>query len=138
MNREKLIAQLSIDEGRKPRIYRDTVGKWTGGVGRNLSDRPFFENEIDLMLNNDITLVEVQLDDKLPWWRTMTDARQNVLLNMCFNLGIDRLLGFKNTLAYMKAGNYNKAADGMLSSLWAKQVGDRAKRLAATMRTGEF
>lgn len=138
MNPQRLAADLSVDEGRRARIYLDTVGKWTGGVGRNLSDRAFSEDEIDLMLKNDIRGVEQDLDRRLPWWRQMSEARQNVLANMCFNLGIDRLLGFVNTLALMKAGRYDAAAAEMLDSKWAKQVGDRAIRLAATMRKGEF
>lgn len=138
MNMQKLIDQLSIDEGRKPRLYVDSVGKQTIGVGRNLSDRALFEDEIDLMLKNDIGLVVKQLDENLPWWRDMTDARQNALLNMAFNLGINGLLGFTNTLVFMRSGRYDAAAGGMLSSKWAKQVGRRAERLAAIMRTGEF
>jgi lysozyme len=138
MNAQRLAADLTTDEGRRPRIYVDTVGKVTGGVGRNLTDRPFSDDEIDLMLKNDIKGTEGDLDRRLPWWRQMSDARQNVLANMCFNLGIDRLLGFANTLTLMKAGRYDAAAAEMLDSKWAKQVGARAIRLAATMRKGEF
>lgn len=135
MNRAKLIAQLNIDEGRRPRIYVDTVGKVTGGVGRNLTDRAFAESEIDLMLNNDIDLVTQALDRSLPWWRQMNEARQNVLANMGF-MGIGSLMLFVNTLAAMKAGRYDVAADEMLKSKWAGQVGARATRLAEVMRTG--
>lgn len=138
MNAERLAAQLTVDEGRRARIYVDTVGKVTGGVGRNLTDRAFSDDEIDLMLRNDIKGVEQDLDRRLPWWREMSEARQNVLANMCFNLGIDRLLGFVNTLAFMKAKRYDAAAAEMLDSKWAKQVGARAIRLAAAMRKGEF
>ncbi len=137
MNRSKLEAQLNIDEGRRPRIYVDTVGKVTGGVGRNLTDRAFSEDEINLMLKNDIDLVEKQLDKHFPWWRQMNDVRQNVLANMGF-MGIGSLSTFINTLAAMEAGQYDVAAKGMLASKWAKQVGDRAVRLATQMRTGEF
>jgi lysozyme len=138
MNRQKLEQQLAIDEGRRALIYTDTVGKITGGIGRNLTDRPFFDDEIALMLKNDVSLVEQDLDKRLPWWRDMTDARQNVLANMAFNLGINRLLGFGKTLAHMRAGEYDAAASEMLDSRWAKQVGARAVRLAALMRKGEF
>jgi lysozyme len=137
MNRERLAEQLTIDEGRRARVYTDTVGKLTVGVGRNISDRAFSEDEIDLMLNNDIKLVEAQLDRSLPWWRQMNDARQNVLANMCF-MGIGTLLGFVNTLKAMKEGRYDAAAAGMLNSKWAKQVGQRANRLADIMKKGEF
>lgn len=138
MNIPKLQAQLVIDEGKKKRVYTDTVGKLTVGVGRNISDRDFSDDEIALMLANDITIVEKALDINVPWWRQMNDARQNVLANMCFNMGWQRLSQFKNTLSAMLTGRFDDAAKGMMDSLWAKQVGDRAKRLAEMMRTGEF
>ena len=138
MNEQKLAAQLTVDEDRRPRIYLDTKGKVTGGVGRNLTDRAFSDDEIDLMLTNDIKGVARDLDRNLPWWRQMSEARQNVLANMCFNMGIVKLLGFAKTLTLMKAARYDAAAAEMLDSLWAKQVGARAIRLAATMRKGEF
>ena len=138
MNIDNLKAQLTIDEGRKKHIYVDTVGKITAGVGRNLTDRDFSDDEIDLMLTNDIELVERQLDISLPWWRSMSEARQTVLANMAFNMGIAGLLKFKNTLGAMMGGRFDDAAKGMLDSLWAKQTGARAQRLAAIMRTGQF
>ena len=138
MDRQKLTAQLTIDEGRRAIAYVDTVGKLTAGVGRNITDRPFFDDEIALMLKNDIDLVEKELDRRLPWWRQMTPARQNVLANMCFNLGINRLLGFERALTHMRASRYDDAAREMLASKWARQVGARAIRLASLMRKGEF
>jgi lysozyme len=136
VNREKLAAQLSIDEGRRKKLYKDTVGKNTGGVGHNFDDKGLSDAVIDLMLQEDIQDAINDLDKRLPWWKRMSEARQGVICNMCFNLGIDRLLGFKNTLADMEAGRYDHAADGMLASLWAKQVGPRAQRLADIMRKG--
>ena len=136
MNIQQLSAQLEIDEGKKPRIYIDTVGKITGGIGRNLTDRAFSEDEIQLMLRNDIDMVINQLDNLFPWWKQMSDRRQQVLCNMTFNLGITKMAQFKNTLAAMQTGRYNDAADGMLASLWAKQGGARAQRLSTMMREG--
>lgn len=138
MDRAKLAAQLEIDEKRCRQIYVDTVGKVTGGVGRNLTDRGFSEDEIDLMLRNDIATAERELDHALPWWRSLNDARQNALANACFNLGINRLLGFKNALALLQAGRWDASAAEFLNSRWAGQVGDRAKRIADLIRKGEF
>jgi lysozyme len=136
MNYDKLAAQLVIDEDKRSKIYTDTRGKVTGGVGRNLSDRGFSEDEIQLMLKNDINMVEKQLDANLPWWREMSEERQNVLANMCFNMGITKLLQFKTTLDCMQQGRYKEASVAMLNSVWAKQVGARAGRLALIMLGG--
>jgi lysozyme len=131
-----LRAELSRDEGRKPRIYIDTVGKTTGGVGRNLSDVPFSDDEIDLMLTNDIVRTTAALDKNLAWWRNLDPIRQRVIVNMAFNLGVAGLLTFTNTLAAIQRGDYSSAATGMLQSKWAVQVGARATRLSNMMRTG--
>lgn len=135
-SRTLLAAQLNTDEGRRKRIYVDTVGKVTGGVGRNLTDRGFSEDEIDLMLRNDIAIVFRDLDRNCPWWGGLSEVRQEVLANMCFNMGIARLLGFKQFLGALQCGRWDIAAEQMLDSQWAKQVGDRAVRLAKQMREG--
>lgn len=136
MNRAKLISQLYEDEGKRSKPYKCTAGKTTIGVGRNLDDRGLSDDEIAYLLNNDITNCERDLDRALPWWKDMDDARRNVLVNMCFNLGISRLLGFKNTLGLIQSKRYDAAAAAMLESKWADQVGIRAARLARVMRTG--
>lgn len=136
MNPALMRVELIRDEGIRLRPYRCTAGKLTIGVGRNLEDVGISVEEANHMLDADIDRAAAALDKALPWWRDLSEARQRVLLNMCFNLGIGSLLGFKNTLAAIKAGRYEDAATGMLASKWAGQVGDRAKRLAAMMKTG--
>ncbi|KAG0310255.1 hypothetical protein BGZ97_012685, partial [Linnemannia gamsii] len=82
----KLLSELSRDEGRRLKPYRDTVGKLTIGVGRNLTDVGISESECDMLLENDIARIRAWLDLKLPWWRDMDKVRQRVLINMTFNL----------------------------------------------------
>ena len=128
--------ELKRDEGEKLFPYVDPVGKTTIGVGRNLTDRGIDPDESALMLHNDIQHVIQMLNASLPWWTTLTDARQRVLANMCFNLGWPRLMLFKQMLAAMQAGDIEGAEKEMLDSKWAKQVGARADRLAAQWRAG--
>lgn len=135
-SRAHLVKALILDEGARNFPYKDTVGKLTIGVGRNLDDRGLSDREIGVLLENDITIVVDELDRHLPWWREMNDVRQRALANMCFNLGWPKLRGFVNTLAAMQRGDYQVAADGMRASLWARQVGARARRLAREMETG--
>jgi lysozyme len=136
VNRDDLRSMLVLHEGLRLKPYRCTAGKLTIGVGRNLDDNGITQAEAFQLLENDILAVEADLDRTWPWWREMSEARQQVLADMCFNLGLTRLGGFANTLAAMKRGDYNAAADGMLKSLWASQVGRRAQRLAKMMREG--
>lgn len=136
MNVDALAAQLVTDEGMRLKPYKDSVGKTTIGCGRNLDDVGISKAEAMAMLAADIDIAAGDLDKFLPWWRQMTDRRQQALCNMAFNLGITKLQTFKNTLAAMKAGDYKAAAIGMRASLWAKQVGARAERLATMMEEG--
>lgn len=142
MDIKVLVAELERDEGLRLKPYRDTVGKLTVGVGRNLDDVGLSQDEAEYLLQNDIKRACADLDANLPWWRELDDVRQRVLVNMCFNMGIGSiqagrgLLSFGITLLKVKSGDYAGAAAGMLASKWAGQVGGRAKRLADMMRTG--
>ena len=101
-----------------------------------MDDKGLSKAEISILLSNDINACEADLDREMPWWRRLTDNRQRVMLNMCFNLGITRLKGFKNMLRDVQNGLYDQAAVEMLDSLWARQVGGRAVRLAKMMKNG--
>ena len=94
------------------------------------------EDEIDYLLQNDIQLVLKDLVKNLPWFIKLDSERQEVLMNMCYNLGWPRLSLFKTTLSLIEQGLYKDASISMLTSLWAKQVGQRAVRLAKQMETG--
>jgi lysozyme len=136
MNRAQLKVELVRDEGLRLKPYRCTAGKLTIGVGRNLEDRGISESEAAVLLENDIRQVEADLERRLPFFRSLTDARQRVLVNMGFNLGVPGLLKFENTLKLIEAGKYADAAAAMLDSKWAKQVGARAARLSQMMKEG--
>lgn len=134
---QKVKEQLLRHEGLKLKPYRCPAGKLTIGVGRNLEDRGVSQKEAFIMLENDILRCESELLDDLPEvYSGLNDNRKSVLLNMCFNLGITGLMGFKNTLAFISAGDFERAANGMLASRWAKQVGRRAIELSELMRKG--
>ncbi len=141
MNRAALKIQLVRHEGLRLKPYRDTVGKVTIGVGRNLDDVGISEAEAHAMLDADIDRTERALRAALPWVDELDDARQGVLLNMAFNMGVGvpgsarGLLGFPYTLGLVQAGKYDEAAKAMLESKWARQVGKRATELAQIMAT---
>lgn len=137
IDRAAMIRQLRLHEGERLKPYRCTAGKLTIGVGRNLEDRGITAEESAYLLGNDIDRFTTELLRALPWVAQLDEVRQRVLLDMAFNLGLAGLLGFKNTLATIKAGDYQKAAAMMLDSKWAGQVGQRAERLSRMMFTGK-
>ena len=138
MDKTKLAEQLKKHEGLRLKPYTDTVGKLTLGIGRNLEDKGITEQEALFMLNNDVDYFYDKLCSRINWFWAINDARQNVLVNMAFNLGVSGLLSFKNMLEECKNEQYNFASIEMLDSKWAKQVGYRAEALAEQMRTGIF
>jgi lysozyme len=140
--RAELTRQLKGDEGVKPQAYQDHLGFWTIGVGRLVDTRKpgsgLRPEEITFLLNNDIDDRINALGRRLPWFLQLDAARQGVLLNMSFQLGVDGLLGFKNTLRLVERGDYAQAADNMLLSKWAQQTPERARRMAEQMRSGQW
>ena len=134
-----LIRSLRGEEGEVLTEYKDHLGYSTIGVGRLIDKRKgggITKEESAYLLNNDIDKIVEQLDKRISWWETLDEARRGVLVNMAFQMGVDGLLGFKNTLNMIQSGRYSDAAKGMLSSLWAKQTPARAKRMSEQMRTG--
>lgn len=130
MNARRVAEQLLVDEGLRLKPYRCTAGKLTIGVGRNLEDKGISAAEALGLLDNDIGEFWKELTSLLPWVLTAPEAVQEVLLNMAFNLGVPGLLKFKETLRLLQSGGYSLAAQAMLDSKWAKQVGPRAERLS--------
>ena len=137
IDRAAMTRQLRLHEGERLKPYRCTAGKLTIGVGRNLEDRGISREESAMLLANDIAREERELLRALPWVAKLDEVRQRVLLDMSFNLGLVGLLNFKNTLATIQAGDYQRAAAMMLDSKWARQVGQRAERLSRMMATGK-
>ena len=139
MDRNKLMEELKYDEGCVNEVYKDHLGYATFGVGHLIkkSDPEFGkdmgtavpEERVTECFNEDIDIVCEELDRNLPWWRGLTDNRRRILANMCFNLGYPRLSGFKNFLGALKDEDWEKAAEEMMDSRWANQVGPRAERL---------
>jgi lysozyme len=143
MNLTLLEQELRRDEGVRFSPYKDTKGIMTVGIGHNLQAKPLYnitypltDYQVSCIFQLDVKEVVDQLNQHLPWWEHLDEVRQRVLCNMCFNLGINTLLTFKNTLTAISLGNYEQATVGMRNSAWFKQVDNRAVRLANAMQTG--
>jgi lysozyme len=135
---EKLIAQLKLHEGSRTHAYDCPAGYITIGVGRNIDPNGglgLSEDEINYLLRNDIERCYRELD-RFSWFEDLDQVRQEALVNMLFNLGLPTFLEFKKTLKFVAEGKYSQAAEEMLRSKWADQVGDRAKELAYMVDTG--
>tara|TARA_R100001163_G_C5025462_1_gene167135 strand:+ start:62 stop:490 length:429 start_codon:yes stop_codon:yes gene_type:complete len=137
MDTDRLIEQLKIHEGVRDKVYLDTEGIETIGVGRNLRDKGLSEDEINYLLMNDIDEFKSKVQDTWDWWDDLDDVRQRVVVDMAFNMGLGGLSKFKKTLGHIESGEYEEASEEMLNSRWAEQVGRRANTLSEMMRTGD-
>jgi lysozyme len=141
-----IVDQLRRDEGEVKQngrhvAYQDHLGFWTLGIGRLIDGRRgggLTDQEADYLLMNDINTRIAELDRRLPYFNGLDEARKGVLINMSFQLGINGLLNFRNTLRHLELGNYDAASREMLNSNWARQTPNRANRLSRQMRTGEW
>jgi lysozyme len=139
-------AELRRDEGVRYVPYRDTATRPrnTTGVGHNLDvsplpagwTYPLTDDQVNALLNHDLTITFAGLDLHLPWWRKLDEVRQRVVANMAFNLGVGGLLTFRGALGAMQRGSYAVAAAALKASDWYGEVGERAVRLCAAMETG--
>ena len=140
----KLIEMLKVHEGVETHAYRDTVGKMTIGVGRNIDADDglgLSMQEVEYLLGNDIERVEQELVGALPWTidlLVIDSPRFDALVDLCFNLGLPRFLNFVKALDACADEDWDRAADEFMDSRWAKQVGNRAIEITEMIRTGEY
>ena len=125
-----IVEDLIRDEGLRLKPYRDTVGKITIGIGRNLDDVGISEEEARVMLSADIIKAESALRRNLSWFLEAPEPVQRGLTNMCFNIGFTGLSQFGRMLSALAKKDYDLAASEALKSKWATQVGARAVRIA--------
>ena len=140
MNLDNMREMLIANEGLSLKLYKCTAGITSIGVGRAIQTRGISEDEAMFMLNNDIEICVAALDKRYPWWKRLSEARQEVMVDLMFNLGESRLATFVQFLQSMEtassAEDYAVAAEHLLDSLYAKQLPGRSKRNAEIIRGG--
>ncbi|PAF51286.1 hypothetical protein [Helicobacter sp. 13S00477-4] len=143
----KAMSLIKIHEGFKPKPYLDTKGILTIGYGRNLKVFPLSDEEKrSLDLNHQEYSEDLASDwlasrveelygnlSKFGWFNHLDSQRQAVLLDMAYNLGIKKLIGFKKMIQALKVHDYKLAAKEMRDSDWFIQVKHRALRLSGLM-----
>ncbi len=134
----KLKQLLVKHESYKQFPYVDITGHLTIGIGRNLNDRGISTTEAFYLLDDDIIYFTGKLNHFLKFFHQLDENRQIALIDMCFNVGVQGFLNFTQMILALEAHDYQRAADEMLNSKWAEQVGDRAIALANIMRTGNI
>ena len=129
-----LLDQLKIHEGFKKKVYTDTEGYQTIGYGFAIKDLELDRDIAEEILARKVTYLITRIRKAFSWYDSMPEEIQDVVVNMCYNLGIKGYSSFKKHIKYLKEKNWEYAADEMLDSLWAKQVKTRANELSDIVR----
>lgn len=138
-----LTADLKRDEGFRALAYPDPLtggDPWTigwGHTGREVHSGLRWSIEYaESVLAFDVAAVKRGLDTSLPWWRTLDDLRQDVMVNIAFNAGVSGLMGFHRMLAAAQHQQWDVAEEEILNSKSGRELPTRYGRLAEQMRTG--
>lgn len=120
------VEQICADEGFESKPYQDHLGVWTIGHGLTF----LTEDESKFIVEHfRVPAMERELQRALPWVQHCHPEVQRVLINMAYNIGVPRLLGFEKALTAAKEQDYRKMAAEMRDSRWYRQVTNRAERL---------
>lgn len=137
MNKKRLVKTLIKHEAMRLKPYRCSEGKLTIGVGHNLDANGITERQALFILDDDIADCEKQLR-KFHWFEQLSDVRQEVVLNLFFNIGRSSFLTFRKMIRALENGDYMEAGEQMKDSKWFKQVGIRAEQLVEAMQSNSF
>ncbi len=118
--------------GRGPQWVKSMTGK-----DINKGDK-LTTADADKICRADLKTTYDALDERFPWWKELDPASQYVMVDMCYTMGADNLAQFKKMLGALREGDYETASKEMLNSKYAKQTGQRARKNAELMRTGEW
>lgn len=156
-----IFGMLRIDEGYDSKIYKDTEGFWTIGIGHLLTRDPSLDvakRELDKLVgrpcNGQITKAEAEAIfakdvDKAtrgilgnavlkPVYDVLDGVRRAALINMVFQMGVTGVAGFTNSLRMLKEKRWDDAAVNLAKSRWYNQTPNRAKRVISTFKTGTW
>lgn len=134
MNTESLLIDwIKDEEGFSEKAYIDTLGIPTFGYGFTSISR----SEADMLLHNRINSARYDVDILIRRLGIeLDDFRKCVLIDMCYQLGVNGLSKFRNMFEALRLGDYDKASDEMLDSKWHTQTPHRCELLARRMRVG--
>ena len=125
-----LLDEIKKHEGYRKSVYKCTEGYDTIGYGFAIKDLELTEDVCDIILQQKLDKLNKILNERFCWYPLSPLAIQDVVINMCYQLGVSGFSKFKKTIYYLETEQYEEASSEMLDSLWAKQTPNRAKELS--------
>ena len=128
-----LIESIKKHEGYVGIVYKDSLGIDTIGYGFAIKDLELDKDICDIILERKLKDLESRIKLKFGWYPFMPKTIQNVVMEMCYQLGVTGFSKFVKTITYLKDKDFKSASVEMLDSKWAKQTPNRAKKLSDIM-----
>tara|TARA_R100000951_G_C2645438_1_gene182432 strand:+ start:1884 stop:2288 length:405 start_codon:yes stop_codon:yes gene_type:complete len=111
-------------------VYKDSLGIDTIGYGFAIKDLELDEDICDIILERKLDNLKSMVELKFDWYKYMPQEIKNIVMEMCYQLGVTGFSKFKKTIAYLQNKEWSNASVEMLDSLWAKQTPNRAKEMS--------
>ncbi len=137
----KLLESVKKHEGYRNKVYLDSLGKRTVGVG-HLCVEDFWEDEKEYEESFLMDILQKDLQgsidgaEELCEGLKISDDAKILIIEMIFQLGKKGVSKFRNMWKALQQDppSYSVAASEMLDSRWAKQTPNRAKEMSDHMR----
>ena len=130
-----LLKKIKKHEGFRSTVYKCTEGYDTIGYGFAIKDLFLDEDIAELILVRNLALLVERIKKTFPWVKDAPTEIQDVVVDMCYQLGVNGFSKFKKTIYYFETEQYEEASAEMLDSLWAKQTPARAKELIEIIKS---
>ena len=132
-----LLERIKHHEGFRSKVYKCTEGYDTIGYGFAIKDLVIDEDIAEMILMRKLDDLLNRIQTKFYWWRSAEDEVKNVVVEMCYQLGVSGFSKFKKTIDHLEHKRYGKASAEMLDSKWAKQTPNRAIELSNIIKNLE-
>ena len=142
MDMDRLLESVKKHEGYRNKVYLDTLGKRTVGVG-HLCVEDFWEDDKEYEEKFLMEILQKDLQQAIRGARSLMEDHgcadideqaEEILIEMVFQLGMTGVSKFKKMWKALAEKNYIGASYEMLDSRWSKQTPNRAKAMAKTMK----
>ena len=125
-----LLERIKHHEGFRSKVYQCTEGYDTIGYGFAIKDLELDKDIAEMILMRKLDNLMTRIGKTFVWWRSADSTVRDVVVEMCYQLGVSGFSKFKKTIDHLENKRYGKASAEMLDSKWARQTPNRALELS--------
>jgi lysozyme len=134
MNFNRLKESVKKHEGYRAKVYKDTLGYDTIGYGFAVKDLILDQDIASILLERKLIHLMTECYSSFPWLSSVPNDIKEVVVEMCYQLGVKGFSKFRKTIALLNSGDYIMASEEMLDSKWAVQTPNRAIEMSKKVR----